>query len=178
MFWLQFSILSRTNYCNAWYVGLPFIFVVHKVQKVENTPARPLLIGNNDKSWFPVWFQVHIIVLVPIFTALNSLQTKYLWDDLHPYVLSISDLAGCNLGEGFLRGSTFLGKVARWFLWCPLTARQNNFHCFSISRVSLISGVGICISCQMFCVLYYIQYITSLLHFSGRLFWRARNMCL
>ncbi|XP_060135246.1 uncharacterized protein LOC132592706 [Zootoca vivipara] len=86
-------VISRLDYCNALYVGLP-LKVTRKLQLIQNAPAR-LVTGSSrrdhitpvlkDLHWLPVRFRAQFKVLVLTFKAINSLGPVYLKEHLHPH---------------------------------------------------------------------------------------------
>ena len=85
-------VISRLDYCNALYVGLP-LKLMRKLQVVQNAAAR-LLTGVRKYQrisptlarlhWLPVRFRIDFKVLMLTYKALNSLGPRYLAERLLP----------------------------------------------------------------------------------------------
>uniref|UniRef100_A0ABM5FTP4 Reverse transcriptase domain-containing protein n=1 Tax=Pogona vitticeps TaxID=103695 RepID=A0ABM5FTP4_9SAUR len=85
-------VISRLDYCNALYVGLP-LKVMRKLQVVQNAAAR-LLTGVRKCQhisptlamlhWLPIRFRIDFKVLMLTYKALNGLGPRYLMERLLP----------------------------------------------------------------------------------------------
>ena len=83
-------VVSRINYCNALYVGLP-LGLMQKLQMIQNMVAR-LLTGVKrfhhisptlaTLHWPPIHFRIDFKVLTITYKALNSLGPRYLAERL------------------------------------------------------------------------------------------------
>ena len=87
-------VLSRLDYCNALYTGLPKKSI-ERLQVIQNAAAR--ILTNTKKRdhippalaslhWIPVKFRIDFKVLLLVFKALNGLAPPYLSDCLDKYV--------------------------------------------------------------------------------------------
>ena len=85
-------IISRRDYCNALYMGLP-LRLMQKMQMVQNTASR-LLTGVKKYHhisptlvalhWLPICFCIDFKVLILTYKALNGLGPRYLTERLLP----------------------------------------------------------------------------------------------
>ncbi|XP_062824300.1 uncharacterized protein LOC134295487 [Anolis carolinensis] len=90
---IQAMVISRLDYCNALYIGLP-LSVIRKLKLVQNAAAR-LLAGALMRChitpillqlyWLPIEHWIAFKVMVLTFKALHGLGPMYLRDRLTPY---------------------------------------------------------------------------------------------
>uniref|UniRef100_R4GDH7 Reverse transcriptase domain-containing protein n=1 Tax=Anolis carolinensis TaxID=28377 RepID=R4GDH7_ANOCA len=90
---IQAMVISRLDYCNALYIGLP-LSVIQKLKLVQNAaahllagvPARwritPIL---QQLHWLPIEYRITFKILVLTFKALHGLGPAYLRARLSPY---------------------------------------------------------------------------------------------
>ncbi|XP_067329759.1 discoidin, CUB and LCCL domain-containing protein 1-like isoform X1 [Anolis sagrei] len=90
---IQATVISRLDYCNALYIGLP-LSVIRKLKLVQNAAARlpvgipmrchitPILL---QLHWLPIEHRITFKVMVLTFKALHGLGPMYLRDRLTPY---------------------------------------------------------------------------------------------
>ena len=85
-------VISRLDYCNALYVGLP-LRLMRKLQMVQNAAARPLSGTRKYQHisyilaalhWLPIHFRIDFKVLMMTYKALNGLGPRYLMERLLP----------------------------------------------------------------------------------------------
>ena len=101
-------VISRIDYCNALYMGLP-LKSIQKLQLAQNAAARAVLGAPRrahitpllcELHWLPVCFWVQFKVLVITFKALHGMGPGYLKDRLVP-IRSTCPTQACK--EGMLR---------------------------------------------------------------------------
>uniref|UniRef100_A0A803SQV2 Reverse transcriptase domain-containing protein n=1 Tax=Anolis carolinensis TaxID=28377 RepID=A0A803SQV2_ANOCA len=90
---IQATVISRLDYCNALYIGLP-LSVIRKLKLVQNAAAR-LLAGVPARwritpilqqlHWLPIEYRITFKILVLTFKALHGLGPAYLRARLSPY---------------------------------------------------------------------------------------------
>uniref|UniRef100_A0A803SMB9 Reverse transcriptase domain-containing protein n=1 Tax=Anolis carolinensis TaxID=28377 RepID=A0A803SMB9_ANOCA len=90
---IQATVISRLDYCNALYIGLP-VSVIRKLKLVQNAAAR-LLAGVpirchitpilRQLHWLPIEHRITFKVMVLTFKALHGPGPMYLRDRLTPY---------------------------------------------------------------------------------------------
>uniref|UniRef100_A0A803TXA2 Reverse transcriptase domain-containing protein n=1 Tax=Anolis carolinensis TaxID=28377 RepID=A0A803TXA2_ANOCA len=90
---IQATVISRLDYCNALYIGLP-LSVIRKLKLVQNAAAR-LLAGVPARwritpilqqlHWLPIEYRITFKILVLTFKALHGLGPAYLRARLAPY---------------------------------------------------------------------------------------------
>uniref|UniRef100_A0ABM5FF54 Reverse transcriptase domain-containing protein n=1 Tax=Pogona vitticeps TaxID=103695 RepID=A0ABM5FF54_9SAUR len=87
-------VISRLDYCNTLYVGLP-LKLMRKLQVVQNANAAARLLTGVRKyqhisptlamlHWLPIRFRIDFKVLMLTYKALNSLGPRYLAERLLP----------------------------------------------------------------------------------------------
>ena len=86
-------IISRLDYCNALFFGLPQ-YLLHKLQKIQNKCARVITRTNNythikpilkDLHWLPVQERIEFKILCHVFNIHSHNAPSYLCDLLEPY---------------------------------------------------------------------------------------------
>ena len=85
--------LSRVDYGNALLFGLPEM-LLHKLQMIQNSPAR-LVTGTNGRDhitpvlsklhWLPVRYRIELKLLVLVYQAVHHLGPVYLTSLVTPY---------------------------------------------------------------------------------------------
>lgn len=82
-------VLSRLDYCNALYAGLPFAHCIDKLQKLQNYAARLILKKRKREHvtplfiylhWLPVNARIKYKTAVLTYKCLNGTSPKYLSD--------------------------------------------------------------------------------------------------
>ncbi len=86
-------ILSRLDYCNSLYLGIPAV-LLNRLQLLQNATTR-LLTGTKKQvsvspvlaslHWLPVHFRVQFKVLLYVFKALHGLAPEYISDMIQVY---------------------------------------------------------------------------------------------
>ena len=91
---VQALVISRLDYCNALYVGLP-LRTARKLQLVQNAAARVAMGAGRSESakpllqqlqWLPIHFRAQLKLMTLSFKALHDLGPAYLKDRLLPYI--------------------------------------------------------------------------------------------
>ena len=87
------SIMSKIDYCNSLFCGLPST-TINKLQKVQNAAAYLITRRNRNNPtanlqflhWLPIVARIEFKVISLTYKCLNGLAPKYLSDLLQPYV--------------------------------------------------------------------------------------------
>ncbi len=89
-------ILSRLDYCNSLYLGIPAV-LLNRLQLLQNAATR-LLTGTKKQvsvspvlaslHWLPVHFRVQFKVLLYVFKALHGLAPEYISDMIQVYTMT------------------------------------------------------------------------------------------
>ena len=90
---VQALVISRLDYCNALYVGLP-LKPLRKLELVQNAaawllsgdaPFQHVTLLQRELHWLPIRYRARFKVLVLVYKALSNLGPGYLRERLLPY---------------------------------------------------------------------------------------------